>query len=175
VLRSEKDAKIKEVAEIISGNPYVYLTRDSGLSANLSNELRGKVRETGGSYKVINNRLTRLAAEGTGFAQINEQLTGPIAIATHKDDPVGLAKALVDFAKDNPQLEIFAGVIESDQVVDANDVKTLSKLPGLLELRGQIAALINTPATMLVRLLGTPATQIVRVLGANQEKQEGDS
>jgi len=175
VLRSEKDAKIEKVAEIIGGNPYVFLTRYSGLSANLSNELRGKVREAGGSYKVINNRLTRRAAEGTGFAQLNEQLTGPIAIATHKDDPVGLAKALVDFAKDHPQLEIFAGVIESDQVVDANDVKTLSKLPGLLELRGQIAAMINTPATMLVRLLGTPATQIVRVLGANQEKQEGDS
>jgi large subunit ribosomal protein L10 len=175
VLRSEKDHKIKEVAATIGSNPYVFLTRYAGLSANLSNELRCKIRETGGSYKVINNRLTRRAAEGTGFEKLNDQLTGPIAIATHQDDPVGLAKALVDFAKDHPELEVFAGVIESDQVVDAADVKTLSKLPGLLELRGQIAAMINTPATMLVRLLGTPATQVVRVLGANQEKQEGDS
>ena len=107
MLKEKKETRIAAVAETIGKYPYIFLTRYSGLTANQSNELRAKVREVGGGYKVINNRLTRRATEGSGLAQLNDQLTGPIAIAFHEDNPVALAKALTDFAKDHPSLEVF--------------------------------------------------------------------
>ncbi len=173
--KSEKGPRTKEFADIIGSNAQIYLTRYSGLTANESNELRGKIRETGGGFRVINNRLAKRAAEGTSFAGLKDQLTGPIAVAYHKDDPVALAKVLTDFAKTNPNLQIFAGIIDSEQLVGAEEVKTLSKLPGLPELRAQILAMINTPATTLVRLLGTPGTQLARVIDARRESQEAGS
>ncbi|MBD3867776.1 MAG: 50S ribosomal protein L10 [Acidobacteria bacterium] len=175
MLRADKINQIEQLTETFGSVPHIFLTRFSGLSAAQSDVLRAKIRSVGGSYRIIKNRLAKRAAVGTGLEQVSGQLTGPVAIAYHQDDPVGLAKALMDFAGDHPKLEVFAGVIDSSQVMDADSVKQLSKLPGLLELRAQILAMINTPATMLVRLMGTPATQVVRVLDSNREKQENDS
>ena len=175
MLRSEKINQIEQLTETFGSNPHIFLTRFSGLTANQSDQLRAKIRAVGGSYRIIKNRLAKRAAVGTCMEQVAGQFSGPVAIAFHQDDPVALAKALIDFAGDNPNLEVFSGIIDSSQVVDADGVKKLSKLPGLPELRARILAMINTPATMLVRLLGTPGTQIARVVDANREKQESGS
>jgi len=175
VLRADKINQIEQLTETFGSVPHIFLTRFSGLSATQSDDLRSKIRSIGGSFRIIKNRLAKRAAVGTGLEQVADQFAGPVAIAYHQDDPVGLAKTLMDFNGDHPKLEVFAGVIDSTQVMDQDSVKQLSKLPGLLELRAQILAMINTPATMLVRLMGTPGMQIARVLDANREQQESDS
>lgn len=175
MLRADKINQVEQLTETFGSTPHIFLTRFSGLSATQSDVLRASIRSVGGSYRIIKNRLAKRAAAGTGMEQVAEQFTGPVAIAYHQDDPVGLAKALMDFAGDHPKLEVFAGIIDSGQVMDADGVKQLSKLPGLPELRAQILAMINTPATTLVRLLGTPGTQIARVLDAKSGEQESDS
>jgi large subunit ribosomal protein L10 len=91
---------------------------------------------------------------------------------SHKDDPVGLAKAIAGFIKENPQVELKAGLIDAKQQVTAEEISALSKMPGLQELRAQLLALIQTPATMLVRLVGTPGTQLARVIDARRAEQE---
>jgi large subunit ribosomal protein L10 len=58
------------------------------------------------------------------------------------------------------------------KVIDAKGVQSLAKMPGLQELRGQIAAMIAQPATKLVRMLGTPGQQLAQVVGARREKLE---
>lgn len=175
MLRSEKINQIEQLTETFGSFPHIFLTRFSGLTATQSDQLRAKLRSVGGRYRIVKNRLAKRAAVGTCMEEVAGQFSGPVAIAFHQDDPVALAKALIDFAGDNPNLEVFSGIIDSSQVVDADGVKKLSKLPGLPELRARILAMINTPATMLVRLLGTPGTQIARVVDANREKQESGS
>ena len=102
-----------------------------------------------------------------------DQLIGPCALATHETDPVGLAKVLTEFAKKNPQIEVFAGIVDAHQTIDAGGVKQLSELPTLPELRAQMLALFNTPATTLVRLLSTPGAQMARVIDARREDLAG--
>jgi large subunit ribosomal protein L10 len=63
--------------------------------------------------------------------------------------------------------------VDAQQMIDAAGVKRLSELPGLPELRAQLLALVNTPATMLVRLISTPGTQIARVVDARREDLAG--
>ncbi len=58
------------------------------------------------------------------------------------------------------------------KIVDAKGVQALAKLPGLQELRAQIAAMIAQPATKLARIIGTPGQQLARVLGARREQLE---
>lgn len=170
--RAQKTAAIERINKTMAETPHVILTAFSGLSANQANALRGKIREAGGSISVIKNRLARRAAVGTPIEPLQSHFSGPCALATHPDDAVALAKAISDFAKDNPQLKVIAGVIESHDVVDEAGVAYLSSLPSLPELRAQLLSLFQTPASSLVRLLNTPAGQMARVIDAKAQQGE---
>ena len=171
--REQKVAFVEELNQRLQAMPHVLLSTFRGLTVNQSNELRRKIRAAGGQYSVIKNRLAKRAAAGTPAEGLTEQLNGPCAVATHESDPVALAKALSEFAKVNPQIEVLAGLLDHTVVLDAKAVKQLGSLPGLQELRAQLLALVQTPATSLVRLLGTPGTQVARVIDARREAQGG--
>jgi len=172
VNRAEKVQFVEEMNQIFAGTPHLILTAFSGLTVNQANDLRSRIRKAGGEMRVIKNRLAKLAAADTPAAVLIDRFSGPCALASHADDPVALAKALAEFNKDNPQLELVAGLIDAKDLVDAKDLKQLSLLPGLPELQAQLLSLFQTPATQLVRLLGTPASQVARALDAHREKQE---
>jgi large subunit ribosomal protein L10 len=171
VNREEKASAIERMKGSFTSTPHVILTAFQGLGANQANELRRRVRGAGGRFEVLKNRLAKRAAAGTPIAPLVDRFSGPCALASHRSDAVLLAKTLSEFSKDNPQLELVAGIIDARDVVDGKDVKRLASLPGLNELRAQLLSLIQTPATSLVRLLGTPGTQLARVLDAHAEKQ----
>ena len=171
--RTEKAAAVAQMSETFGETPHVFLTGYRGMTVNQSSELRRRVRGAGGRYAVVKNRLARRASAGNAVEKLAGRLRGPCAVVAHQTDPVGLAKVLIDFAKDNPQLQLLAGVVDGREVVDAEGIKTLATLPGLPELRAQLLALVQTPATTLVRLLNTPGGQIARALDARREKLGG--
>jgi len=172
VNRTEKAQLVEEMNRSFGETPHVILTAFSGLTVNQATDLRSRLRKSGAELRVIKNRLAKRAAAGTPAEALVERFTGPCAVATHASDPVALAKTLADFSKDNPQLELVAGLIDAKDVVDAAGVKRLAALPGLPELRAQLLCLLQTPATQLVRLLGTPGTQVARAIDARREKLE---
>ena len=167
--RDQKIATVEHLRETFEQFPHVIVTSFKGLSVNKANELRRKISGAGGSYRVIQNRLARRAAAGTPAERLVEMLDGPCALATHESDPITLAKTLSEFSKENPQLTLLAGVIDAKELIDSAGVKQLAKMPGMQELRAQLLALIQTPATSLVRLLGTPGTQLARVVDVHRE------
>ena len=173
MIRAEKIAFVERLNRKLEASPHVILAGFRGLSVNQANDLRRKVEQVGGSYQVIKNRLAKLAVQGTAAEPLSAQFEGPCALATHESDPVALAKALADCAKDNAQIELHAGLVDAKDLIDAAGVKQLASLPGLPELRAQLLALIQTPATTLVRLINTPGSQIARVLDARREEQGG--
>jgi len=169
VIRADKTAAVERMNADFQKTPHVILASFRGLSVNQANELRRKVDSVGGRYRVIKNRLAKRAAAGTSAEPLTDLLSGPCAIVLHDSDPVALAKALAEFAKANPQLELRGGVVDAKDVVDAAAVKHLATLPGLDELRAQLLALILEPATGLVRLLNTPGGQLARAVDARRE------
>jgi len=170
--RAEKTEVIERLNRTFSQHPHVVLATFQRLTVNQANDLRRRIRGVGGQYQVIKNRLARRAAAGTGAEPLASRFTGPCGVALHESDPVALAKVLAEFAKDNPQLELLAGLVDARDVIDAAGVKTLATLPGLPELRAQLLALILTPATTLVRLLSTPGSRLARAIDARREKLE---
>jgi len=165
VTRTEKAAFVADLRSTFA-HPHVILASFRGLSANLTNDLRRKVRTAGGTYRVIQNRLARLAADGTPSAQLSGRFRGPSALIAHASDPLALAKVLTEFTKANPQIEVVAGVIDAAAVAEPDTIRALATMPALPQLRAQLLALMQTPATMLVRLLQTPPTQVARVIDA---------
>ena len=144
-----------------------------GLSVPAVTEFRRKMKAAGSRYRVVKNSLALRAAKGTPLESLGDKLVGTTGIAYTGDDPVALAKVLVDFAKDHPALAVKVGVVSGSQVLDAAGVKNLSTMPGLPELRARLLGLLQAPASQLVRLLNTPATQLAQVLKAHQDKEQG--
>ena len=173
--RAEKIDLVEQLNQEFSTKPHMVLASFKGLTVNQANALRRTISGIGGTYRVVPNRLAKRAAAGTGAEGLSASFSGPCGIATHVDDPVALAKVLAGFAKENPQIEIMAGLVDAREVLDQAGMKQLATLPSLPELQAQLLAMLQTPATMLVRLLGTPGTQVARVLDARQEQQEADS
>ncbi|MCL4258791.1 MAG: 50S ribosomal protein L10 [Anaerolineales bacterium] len=147
----------------------VFLTEYSGLSMPAFDELRKRIREVGGEFHVIKNTLGRRAFKAAGFDVPEADLLGSTAIGLAFSDAPGVAKALSDFAKDQEAVKIKSGFLGKDYL-SKQDVSRLATLPALPVVRSQFLALLNTPATQLVRLLNEPGRRVAQVIKANAEK-----
>ncbi|GFZ85645.1 50S ribosomal protein L10 [Sphingobium fuliginis] len=146
----------------------VVVTRNLGLTVAQSTQLRQKMREAGGTYKVTKNRLAKIALEGTDYSGISDLLTGPVGLASSAD-PVAAAKVAVEFAKTNDKLEIVGGAM-GEVLLNAEGVKALASMPSLDELRAKLVGLLVAPATKLATVTQAPAAQLARVFNAYAEK-----
>jgi large subunit ribosomal protein L10 len=171
--RTEKQALIDELHEEFGQAPNAILVNFRGLSVPAVTEFRRRMRQTGSRYRVVKNSLALRAVKDTPLEKLSTHFDGPTAVAYSGTDPVALAKVLVGFARENPNLVVKAGVVSGSEVLDANGLKALSTMPSLPELRAMLLGTLQAPASQLARLLSTPAQQLARVLKAHQEKQEG--
>jgi large subunit ribosomal protein L10 len=171
--RTEKQQLIDELHTEFGQSGSAIVVDFRGLSVNAATEFRRKVRASGSSYRVVKNSLALRALKDTPLEKLGPHFDGTTAVAYTGQDPVVLAKVLVDFIKDNPQLSVKGALVSGSQVLDAAGVKALSSMPSLPELRAKLLGLMKAPAAKLVRLLATPATQMAQVLKARQDKLEG--
>lgn len=145
------------------------LAEPRGLDVATVTELRKKCREAQVEYRIVKNTLAIRAAKGTSVEPLSDKFVGPTALIMSYSDVVAPAKVIAEFAKDRENFVIRTAVVEG-KVIDAKGVQALAKMPGLPELRQQLASMIAQPATKLVRLLNTPGQQLARVLGARNEQ-----
>jgi len=170
VERAEKAAMVKDLNEVFANTNVVVVTQYSGLTVAEMTQLRNNMAEAGANFRVIKNRLAKIALDGTPCSEISDLFAGPVAIA-YSDDPVAAPKVAASFAKDNEKLIIIGGAM-GDVVLDQGGVKALAELPSLDELRGKIVGLLQAPATKVAGVLQAPAGQLARVFSAYGSKDE---
>jgi len=168
--RAQKEEAINQLNEVFSNTSVVLAAGYQGLTVAELTDLRSRMSKVGASFKVVKNRLTKRALEGTDAAPIAELFSGPTAIV-YSDDPVAAPKIAVEFAKENENLVIHGGAMGTT-VLDVAGVKSLASLPSLDELRGKIVGMISTPATRIAGVTQAPAGQLARVIGAYSSKGE---
>jgi large subunit ribosomal protein L10 len=171
VNRTEKEEVIGQLHEKMARAKAAILAEPKGLDVATVTELRKKFRDAKVDYKIVKNTLAQRAAKGTSLEPLVEQFRGPTALIMSYDDVVTPAKIATDFAKDRENFAIRSGVVEG-KVIDAKGVLALAKMPGLKELRGQLASMIAQPAQKLVRMLATPGQQLAQVLNARKDQLE---
>ena len=168
--RVQKEELVSSLNAVFGSANLVIVTRPVGLTVAESTDLRVRMRESGASYKVTKNRLTRLALKGTRFEPLTDLFTGPTAIA-FSEDPIAAAKVAVKFADGNDKLEIIGGGL-FEEMLDPAGIKTLATLPSLDELRAKIVGMISTPATRIAGVLQAPGGQLARVVQAYASQGE---
>jgi len=168
--RHEKETFVEALRGDFAKSQHAILVDFRGITVPAVTEFRRKIRLSGGHYKVIKNTLALRALEGTPLAKLKDKFIETTAIAYCENDPVALAKVVVDFSKDHPQIVVKSGLVSGTEMLDANGVKALSTMPGLPELRSRLLGVLKAPSAKLVRLLATPSQQMVRVLQAHADK-----
>lgn len=176
MLKRDKERIVAELADRLGAAQSLIVTDYRGLSVAEIDELRTKLLEHGVRYTVVKNTLTKLAAERAGATDLVELLDGPSAIAflDADADPAAAAKVLNDAANAGKILVVRGGLLDGQQITDA-DVKSLASLPPTDVLRGQLAGALVGPLTMVVGLFNAPLRDLVGIMDARirQLEEEG--
>ena len=136
-------AQIKEELEGVSA---VWVVDYCGLTVKEIQELRSNIRETGATMKVYKNTLMHIALAESDLPTLDDMLEGPSAFVFAGSDVAAAAKAVKNFAKKNPNLEIKGGLMEG-AAVSAAQVEAIASLPSREELLAQIAGAISRRRT----------------------------
>lgn len=168
---AEKTAAIAELSDKFRSSSAAVLTEYRGLTVAQLAELRTNLRGNA-TYSVVKNTLTELAAKEAGVESAFEgQLVGPNAIAFVEGDPVEAAKALRNFAKDNPLLVIKGGILDGNPL-SAEDIEKLAKLESREVLLAKLAGAMKAQLTQAAYLFNAPLSQAARVVDALRAKVE---
>ncbi|MEX3016912.1 50S ribosomal protein L10 [Gymnodinialimonas hymeniacidonis] len=166
--RAQKEKVVEELGQIFESSGVVVVAHYQGLTVAEMQDLRGRVREAGGSVRVAKNKLAKIALDGTPAAGIADLMDGMTVLA-YSEDPVAAAKAADEFAKENDKYVILGGAMGGN-VLDTDGVKAVAKLPSREELIASIAGCIGAPASNIAGAIGAPASNIASVLSTIEEK-----
>jgi large subunit ribosomal protein L10 len=147
----------------------IVLTEYTGLDMPGFDALRASIRETGGEFHVVKNTLARRAFEEVGLELPAEYFTGSTAVGIAFDDPPGMAKAILDLAKDKEFVVVKGGLMDGNHLTPAQ-VKVVADLPPLPVVRGQLLGTIMAPASKLVRTVNEPGRSLAQVIKAYADK-----
>jgi large subunit ribosomal protein L10 len=173
--RTEKEQVVAELVEQLRSTESLIVADYRGLTNADLVELRAKVRGSGGRLQVVKNTLTRRAAEEAGTESLLALLEGPTAIAfvETEGDPIAVAKALADSAKDTKVLTLRGGIL-SGRALTGDDVEELAKLPAPEIVKSQLVGVIVAPLTQVAALLAAPLRDLVGLLDARIQQLGGE-
>ena len=151
----DKKAIVAEVAVEVAKAQTIVVAEYRGIAVGDLTRLRKNARTSGVYLRVLKNTLARRAVEGTPFAGLGEQMTGPL-IYGMSADPVASAKVLNDFAKTNDKLVLKAGSYNG-KVLDQASVKALASIPSRNDLLATLLGVMQAPVSGFARLLAALA------------------
>jgi len=152
--RDEKEALVEELGKEIEAADAIFAIDYRGISVTQSAELRGKLRDADTSFRVVKNRLTKLAAAKAGVAELDPMLEGPTALAFVRGDTAMAAKAITTFNREYEVLTYKGGLMDGAEL-DETKFKAIAKLPSRDALNAQLAGVVASPLVTLTRGLGS--------------------
>jgi len=161
-----KDDKKKEIDALrqdLESSQNLFVTGYQKLRVDQDFELRKTVRAAGGRYRVVKNNLAAKAAEGTPAGAVLKGLQGMTSIAYTANDPVALAKTLINYVKANPTFTFKAGIVEG-RVIDIRAINDLANMPSKEEILAKLLYLINAPAQRFAMAVNAVGRNLAVVL-----------
>jgi len=142
-----------------------------GLDANTNNAMRAGLAEKGIRLTMVKNSLARKAVEATPLEPLEPMIEGSIAFAYGGESVVDGARALIDYAKETPEIE-FRGALLEGQLFGPDQIEALSKYPTRDEAIADVLTLVVSPARNLAGQITSGGSNVAALVKRIEEKRE---
>jgi large subunit ribosomal protein L10 len=167
------EAKRETIADLraqLDASRTVIVSEYRGLKVKEIGEIRRALRKQNVSYRVVKNRLMRIAAQDTAVADaLSPLLVGPTAIAFGTDE-AATAKAVLDATRPYRIVKITGGVLGS-RTIDADGVTRLASLPSREVLLAEALGAIVAPMSTMAGLFDAPLRDVAGLVQALADKR----
>lgn len=171
ISRAKKTEKVQLLTRELEGSTTAIIGTFAKLTVAKDFELRKVIREAGGKYRVVKNKLAPIAGKGTKVEAALKGLKGVNSVAFTSGDPVALAKVFAKWVGDNAEFQFKLGIVDGS-LLNAEEVKSLATMPGKEEIFSKLLFLINAPAQRLATVLNATGRDLAVVLGQGVEKEK---
>jgi large subunit ribosomal protein L10 len=172
--KPQKTQAVEQVKEKLSRAKSIIVTDYRGLTVIQMTELRNKLRKEGAEFKIVKNRLAKIALRESNMNTLDDALKGTTGLAFGMKDPISPAKVLAAYAKDNEKLKIIAGLMDNELLSSAT-IGELAKMPSREVLLGRFAGSLASPVQKLAFGLNQTAAKIVYALAAIARQKGGQA
>lgn len=174
--RFEKKTRVEDLAHVFAASSMIIVSRNNGLSAIKMRDFRRSIRKLDGecNYKIVKNTLSKLALKDSHYKEALEELfKGPNTITyCINGDSVAVAKTVVEFCKENTEMEIVAAAVP-DKAVSIDELKELASLPPIDVLRAQLLGVLIAPMSNIINVFKANSENLVRIIEAYADKKQG--
>jgi large subunit ribosomal protein L10 len=171
ISRAKKTEKVRLLAKELETSTTAIIGTFTKLTVVKDFALRKVIREAGGKYRVVKNKLAAVSGEGTKVEAALKGLKGVNSVAFTSGDPVALAKVFAKWAGENAEFQFKLGIVDG-KLLNVQEVKALATMPGKGELFAKLLFLINAPAQRLATVLNATGRDLAVVLGQGVEKEK---
>ena len=165
-----KRQTIEELKGDLAGSTTLIVSEYRGLKVSELAEIRRALRKQDVSYRVVKNRLLKIAAADTNGAALGPLLIGPSAVAFGRGDEAATAKAVIDATRPFKLVRI-TGAVLGTQAIDADAVTRLAALPARPVLQARLAGAMQAPIATLAGLLGANLRNLGYILAQVAEQK----
>ena len=171
ISKAKKQEKVQLLAKELEHSTTAIIGTFTKLTVAQDFALRKVVREAGGKYRVVKNKLAAISGEGTRVADALKGLRGVSAVAFTSGDPVALAKGFAKWVGENAEFQFKLGIVDG-KLLTVEDVKALATMPGKEEIYSKLLFLINAPAQRLVTVMNATGRDLAVVINQGVEKEK---
>jgi large subunit ribosomal protein L10 len=171
ISKAKKQEKVQLLAKELEHSTTAIIGTFTKLTVAQDFALRKVVREAGGKYRVVKNKLAAISGEGTRVADALKGLRGVSAVAFTSGDPVALAKGFAKWVGENAEFQFKLGIVDG-KLLTVDDVKALATMPGKEEIFSKLLFLINAPAQRLVTVMNAAGRDLAVVISQGVEKEK---
>ena len=174
ISKAKKAEKVQLLAKELETSTTAIIGTFSKLTVAKDFELRKVIREAGGKYRVVKNKLAAVSSEGTKVGDALKGLKGVNSVAFTSGDPVALAKVFAKWAGENAEFQFKLGIVDG-KLLNVEEVKSLATMPGKEEIFAKLLFLINAPAQRLVTVMNATGRDLAVVINQGVEKEKFDA
>jgi large subunit ribosomal protein L10 len=169
--RAKKAEKVTELAAELESSTSAIVGTFAKLTVAQDYNLRRVVREAGGKYRVLKNKLAARASQGTKVEAALQGLKGVSSVAYTSGDPVALTKAISTWVTENAEFTFKLGIVDG-KVISIEEIKQLATMPGRDELFSKLLFLINAPAQRLATVIAATGRDLAVVVNQAVEQNK---
>ena len=169
ITKAKKSEKIQQLAGELESSTTAIVGTFTKLTVAKDYELRKVIREAGGKYRVVKNKLAAISSKGSKVEEALKGLKGVNSVAFTSGDPVALAKVFAKWAGENAEFQFKLGIVDG-KLLGVEDVKALATMPSKEEIYSKLLFLMQAPAQRLATVINATGRDLAVVINQGVEK-----